>query len=296
MNTNKFDHQIPEISELLNDDSIRSYIKNTLSKVFGMLGVEKEDLAEQVLSLAREAKDDQSSKEYEIQCNGLLKKNGITDEDLDKKLTGRVDLIYNQIRKHIQGTTVLDLGCGDGKVGERVAQDGLEVTLADVYENDHVKTTGLKFVPLEQGVQNDFEGQKYDNTLLLTVMHHSNDPIGTLKQARDVTKKSGRIVVIESVFNLNPHYALRYSAEEFMELSGEQQRKANIFFDHFYNRIIHFKEDPKMKVNVPYNFNSPCGWNKEAEKLGLEVKKTIYLGIDQKIVPEYHTLHVFEVK
>ena len=174
----------------------------------------------------------------------------------------------------------MDLGCGDGKVGELLSKQNLEVTLADIYEHEHVNSTGLRFlekVPL---------GEKYDLTLLLTVLHHSEDPLITLKEAKKLTKKSGRIIVIESVYGVE--------IGDFGKLSSEQQRLTNVFFDHFYNRVIHYSDDPNKKVSVPFNFQTPTEWKKTFEDVGLVQIGFEELGIDQPIVPEYHTLHVLE--
>ena len=81
-----------------------------------------------------------------------------------------------------------------------------------------------------------------------------------------------------------------------LTITPEQQRRVNIFFDHFYNRVIHYSTDPNSKVNVPYNFNTPERWKKEFADAGLEEEKVVHLGVDQPTVPEYHTLHVLRVK
>jgi hypothetical protein len=72
----------------------------------------------------------------------------------------------------------------------------------------------------------------------------------------------------------------------------EQQRKANIFFDHFYNRVLHYSPNPENKVNVPFNFNTPNGWETLFSNCGLKQETLLHLGLDQPTVPEYHTLHV----
>ena len=77
-------------------------------------------------------------------------------------------------------------------------------------------------------------------------------------------------------------------------LSAEQQRKINIFFDHFYNRVLHYSKDAKTKVNVPFNFNTPANWEKVFAEFGLKQEGLVHLGLDQPTVPEYHTLHVLK--
>ena len=70
-------------------------------------------------------------------------------------------MVYRQIRPFIKGHRVLDFGCGDGKIGARLAQDGYDVTLADVYKNSNIDTLGLEFIGFGQG-QELPDKKKYD--------------------------------------------------------------------------------------------------------------------------------------
>jgi SAM-dependent methyltransferase len=291
MKQNKFNQELPEISEILKNDVVRDYVRNTLVSVLETLEISSpNDLVDEVLQLAESY---QSLEEYEKNTHEFLGKKGVTTERIGSKLSHRADIIYSQIQKYLIGSKVLDLGCGDGKVGEKLAQSRLEVTLADIYKHQHIDETGLRFARISQDGDVPLENEQYDVTLLLTVLHHSDDPLKTLQEAKKLTKKGRRIIVIESVYGIDPGEV--DNADEFANLTHEQQRLANIFFDHFYNRIIHYSKDPSKKVNVPFNFNTPKGWNKEAEKLGMKEITTQHLGIDQPTVPEYHTLHVYEV-
>ena len=78
----------------------------------------------------------------------------------------------------------------------------------------------------------------------------------------------------------------------YLKLSAEQQRLLNVFFDHFYNRILTYSTNPETKVNVPFNFNTPDNWKAVFAQYGLKEEKVVHLGLDQQIAPEYHTLHV----
>ena len=89
---------------------------------------------------------------------------------------------------------VLDLGAGDGYVGEVVRQTtGAEVVLADVVDFNR---TSLPLVRYD-GRSLPFEDARFDLTLLVYVLHHARDPEAVLREARRVTK--GRVVVVESV-------------------------------------------------------------------------------------------------
>ena len=239
---------------------------------------------------------------YETRAHDILRRAHILPQDTPHSLQERANRIYHQITPYVQGPSVLDLGCGDGRVGEWLAQrDGLDVVLADIYQHAHIDETGLRFVRVHSnGTVPDT--RQYDTTLLLTVLHHSDDPLETLEQAKQRTKPGGKIIVIESVFGIdkvvqepNGDAYAQENARRFKALSPEEQRQANIFFDHFYNRVIHFSPDPAKKVNVPFNFNTPEGWKAIFEEHGFQQERLVYLGFDQPVVPEYHTLHVLRI-
>ena len=156
--------------------------------------------------------------------------------------------------------------------------------LVDVYEHGNIANVDLPFGLIKQNKQIPFLHDMFDTTLLLTVLHHSDEPLQVLEEARRVTKQGGRVIVLESV----------YGVDAYGDLTIEEQRLVNIFFDHFYNRIIHYNEFEENKVNVPFNFRTPEQWNELFEQNGFKVVSTTHLGFDQQCVPEYHTLHVLE--
>ncbi len=276
---NYFGHNLPDLKEILEDSKCKNYILSTLVDVLKKVRVQTPcAVASQLIDVAVT----QPIAEYERLAN---KRVGDAVHTLDA-LNNRSSIIYGQINPYVHGR-VLDLGCGDGNVGNQIAKSGLEVTLADVYRHPNVSSTGLPFVPIRQSSQVPVADNSFDTTLLLTVLHHADDPLAVLREARRVTKPTGGIVVIESVYGIHDN-------SSFGQLTAEQQRMANIFFDHFYNRVLHFAEDPAQKVNVPFNFNTPEGWSAIFEEEGLEQTVFTPLGIDQPTVPEYHTLHVVQ--
>ena len=116
-----------------------------------------------------------------------------------------------------------------------------------------------------------------------------------------ITKNEGRVIVIESVFGITklPPYLTEEEfrrSSRYLVLDQEQQRKANIYLDYFFNRILMYNKNPEKKVNVPCNFNTPNRWKSIFESVGFTQIEFKHLGIDLPIVPEYHTLHVLKVK
>jgi SAM-dependent methyltransferase len=293
-NNNAFDLRIPEINEVLNDQTVKKYIERTLEKVLGHLGISAPESVKTIQQCLDNARSYDLISDYESQTHKILDYAGVTLE-IPKKLTGRADQIFQQIRPYLLPGSVLDLGSGDGRVGELCAKNGHEVLMTDVYKNQNIGNTGLEFRLFQQGESVPSQDNFYDNTLALTVYHHSSNPINSIQESYRVTKPNGRVLVIESVYGVTGGELSdkeREKALNYLSLSKEQQRMVNVFFDHFYNRVIHYSEDPDTKVNVPFNFNTPDGWKRIFENEGFNQEEVIHLGTDQPTVPEYHTLHV----
>ncbi len=281
---NAFNQKIPEIKELFTDVKVETHIRDTLRSVLSYLEIS--DSEEVIGYTLNKAKSYKSLAEYEKSVHQLFDKKRIT-QGIPVKLGNRAKLMFNQIKDYVKGHQVLDLGCGDGKVGELISKQGRQVVLADVYRNGNISNLSLPFIQIKQKGKIPFDDNMFDTSLLLTVLHHSDDPSQVLSETKRVTKEDGSIIVIESVYGVK-----KYSGN----LTEEQQRLVNIFFDHFYNRVIHYSEFKENKVNVPFNFQTPEAWKKFFAKHGLVQKKLVHLGFDQKTVPEYHTLHVLQVK
>jgi hypothetical protein len=118
-------------------------------------------------------------------------------------------------------------------------------------------------------------------------MHHANCPLQVFAEALRVSR--GRIIVIESVFGVQPTDVPRGDdrAQTFVNL-GDAQAQFLAFIDWFYNRVLH------DEVQVPFKFNSPAGWREVFKDFGARELLVEHLGLDQPLVPEYHTLHIVE--
>lgn len=93
------------------------------------------------------------------------------------------------------GLAVLDLGAGEGFVGEQVqARLGCRVTLADVLP---LNQTDLPHVPYD-GHTLPFPDAAFDVTILYFVLHHCADPAQVFGEALRVTRR--RLIVVESVY------------------------------------------------------------------------------------------------
>jgi 2-polyprenyl-3-methyl-5-hydroxy-6-metoxy-1,4-benzoquinol methylase len=283
---NAFNEKILEINKILQNESttVKTYIQKILTLVLKDLNIKNpKKLVEKILNYATNY---ETKEKYENQLHKLLKSKGITEKKIAKTLNNRADLIFQQIQSYLTGEKILDFGCGDGKVGEKLSKEGYEVLLVDIYKHPHISNIPLIFKQFKQGEKIP-TNKMFDVILLLTVLHHSEDPLNTIREAKRLLRKGGRILIIESVYGIKED-------SEFGKLTSKEQILTNIFFDHFYNRVIHYHKNPKKKVSVPFNFRTPSQWKNIFEKEGLKQIKVKNLGIDQPTVPEYHTLHILQ--
>jgi 2-polyprenyl-3-methyl-5-hydroxy-6-metoxy-1,4-benzoquinol methylase len=182
-------------------------------------------------------------------------------------LRNRAKRSLDRIQKFIQGTSVLDLGCGDGMLLKLLHQkyDVLGVDITD-YRSDENKQ--LPFLLNSEGSSLNLKNKSYDNTILWTVLHHSNDPTFLLQEAIRVTKR--RIIIIEGYVDDPRIYQI------------------NCFLDWFANR-----PGKNEDVNVPLNFKTTEKWKNLFRDFSCKLIYEEYLGIE-KTVPERHSLFVLE--
>ncbi|MGA2904730.1 MAG: hypothetical protein ABSD98_12925, partial [Candidatus Korobacteraceae bacterium] len=128
--------------------------------------------------------------------------------------------------------------------------------------------------------------ESFDTVLLLTVLHHSKEPIDLLKLAWERTKR--RLIIIESVVGIR-HVTppVKYVLVD-SNNNDDQQIAYAAFIDWFYNRVLH------DNVPVPYNFTKPETWQSIFSQCDMRCVQTIHLGQDIDIGPEYHILFVLE--
>jgi len=89
----------------------------------------------------------------------------------------------------------LDLGCGEGYVGERIQQLlSADVMLADIVD---MNKAALQHTKYSSG-QLPWDNNTFDVVVVYFVLHHAEDPVSVLEEARRVARH--RIIVVESVY------------------------------------------------------------------------------------------------
>ncbi len=253
--------------DVFKDPEVVEQVKELLTNLFRHLEIEDTEAREliaHVVEIGEKSKDDV---ELESSLKALIRDAGL-NERVQEKLVDRAEKIYSQISDFVVGKSAYDIGAGDGKVGKAIQErQGRDVILVDVIDYNQTD------LPLEtyNGAELPMADKSADTSLLLTVLHHCDEPEKVLDETIRITKPDGRIILIESVY------------------TSEQDRKLQTFLDWFYNRVLH------DGVNCPYNFNSPEGWLKVFKDKGLEVVDQTDLGRDQPTVPEHHYRFVVKI-
>jgi len=133
---------------------------------------------------------------------------------------------------------ILDIGSGTCNICEILSNKGYKITPLDVQN--------LSFVDymnpiIYDGTKIPFNDDKYDKSLILTVLHHTPEPEKILREAKRVSK---RIIIIEDIYTNWLHKYVTY------------------FFDSLLN--LEF-------VGHPHTNKNDKQWKKTFEKLGLKL-------------------------
>lgn len=92
------------------------------------------------------------------------------------------------------GGRLLDVGCGEGFVGDRAAEDsGLAVTLADVIDLAQSRRPLQALSPRSL----PFGDARFDTVVLSYVLHHAEDPVSVLSESVRVSR--GPVLVLETI-------------------------------------------------------------------------------------------------
>lgn len=138
-------------------------------------------------------------------------------------------------------TQTLDLGAGEGFVGDELFRHGYKVTLADIAD---FRRSALPFVLLDPLQPLPFARGAFEVAVLVFVLHHARDPVFVLDEALRVAP---RVVVLESVFETTA------------------DRRLLEVLDRLANRL----RSPAMREQEPHlHFRTADAWADLARSLG----------------------------
>lgn len=98
--------------------------------------------------------------------------------------------------RHRPPSRILDLGCGDGRVGELLRACGHEVTGVDREKHTGVaeRLDGFVEADLESGIPRDV-GDRYDVVIAADVLEHTRSPAELLAEIRRVVAQHGTVII-----------------------------------------------------------------------------------------------------
>lgn len=256
-----YENRLVSIKDIVSEKSDQAAVRVGLESIFGKTGLAQELLSKTVDFCINSAKNYSDLLDYEYLVHSFLEENGVLERYREAK-KDRAYMRFKKVKTYLSGKTVLDLGCGSGKIGEMVHKSGYEVTLADVYRNPNIDVLNLPFYQVVDGQPLPFNNASFDNVLLLGMLHHTQNPLRTIEECKRILNEKGRLNLIETVYGIssetqNGSYGNNDSF--FNSLSAEQQRKVSIFFDYFGNHVLDgYTTDPSKYIPVPFNLTTPA--------------------------------------
>jgi SAM-dependent methyltransferase len=139
------------------------------------------------------------------------------------------------------GASVLDVGSGDGRVGQLISRSRTDIHLAGI---DTTVREGAA-IPVREfdGRVIPFDSRSWDVVMFVDVLHHTGEPVQLLREAARVSRKA--ILIKDHL------------------LQGGFARRVLSFMDWVGNR--------RHGVELPYNYWTRERWLDEFARLGLEI-------------------------
>lgn len=139
------------------------------------------------------------SKEYPQLNNSSLEVQESDKEFNDSHREELCQMICELTGTSLEGKRVLDFGCGWGHTLKYFQSKGADVYGCDpaVEAITYGKAQGLHVTLSKMDTINVFNGIQFDVVLLLNVLEHLADPVGTIKEIKKEILKPGGILVVE---------------------------------------------------------------------------------------------------
>ncbi|MFO7811472.1 MAG: class I SAM-dependent methyltransferase [Pelovirga sp.] len=101
--------------------------------------------------------------------------------------------------EQLGGRTVLEIGCGDGRITSLLVESSCHLTAIDVDKRLLTKAAnrvkGVKFI-LASGEKTNFPDNLFDVVIFTLSLHHQ-DSVQALSEAKRILKQDGKIIVVE---------------------------------------------------------------------------------------------------
>ena len=139
---------------------------------------------------------------------------------------------------------VLDLGCGEGFMAEKLGKNGNRVTGVDVLERPKLAGAFEKYVSasLERGLEAAEEGlrdETFDKILLMDILEHLTDPGKLLRDCQGHLKPQGQLIVsVPNVANVSVRLGLLFGRFNYAERGILDQTHYRFFTRKSVRRLV----------------------------------------------------------
>ena len=106
----------------------------------------------------------------------------------------RTKQTFEQIQNHIKGSKIIDIGSGEGYLSKILKDKGFNIYPIDVKDRNKIDSINFQ---VYDGQKIPFEDKSFDIALLMTVLHHTQNPDEIIKEAFRV---SDRVIIIEDIY------------------------------------------------------------------------------------------------
>ncbi|KXK10172.1 MAG: bifunctional 3-demethylubiquinone-9 3-methyltransferase/ 2-octaprenyl-6-hydroxy phenol methylase [Microgenomates bacterium OLB23] len=119
---------------------------------------------------------------------------GVRNRIMRFTMQRKARFIWEKIKPHLLQGSTLDIGMGAGSISHMLAAKGFSVKGVDVHNFSLYQD--LQPI-LYNGEKLPFKDKQFTNAVIIHVLHHCNDGVAVLKEAKRVAK---RVIVIEDTY------------------------------------------------------------------------------------------------
>ena len=186
---------------------------------------------------------------------------------------------FAQIRDNIRGGTILDLGCGSGRLAFECSQRGYNVLTTDVLDRRTGGARQLPFRLMNDAVTIPYPDGVADTALVFSVLHHI-DASDLQNILAEIRRTCARVLINEDVYGVSLDDEFRTAIDnddflqEFVLMPLKDQLQTLMLFDFVENTFA--QGIPEM--NFSFQFRTIPHWQSVLAANGFNLVATDLIG------------------
>lgn len=116
---------------------------------------------------------------------------------------------------------IIDIGCGNGLISQKLTENGYHCTPVDVADLSIANNIN---VIVYDGRHLPYQDKSFDVALLLTVLHHCEQPLDVLQESLRV---ASRVIIIEDIYSNKIQQYLTYGMDTLVNLGHSNMTYQN---------------------------------------------------------------------